>query len=164
MVLAPGDLIDADVDQPGQAVRIQFLVGDPLTHRADGAPGDAGERGHRGLVGLGDQPHDQVLEVAGEPRPGAGETHRLGHHTMLRTAQPATAHYQHADPSAQVKMPPPGIDRPAVVPVPGLVRTRRAGHHPTAGTQPDQHRAAAGHPAQVDIGDGHAVQLQDTVE
>jgi hypothetical protein len=34
-------------------------------------------------------------------------------------------HREHAGPSAQVKVPPTGIDRPAVVPMPGSVRARR---------------------------------------
>ena len=164
VVLAPGDLIDADVDQPGQSLRVQLLGGDPLAHRADGAPGDPRERGHGGLVGLGDQPHDQVLEVGGEPGSGAGEVDSLGDHAVFRASQPAALHRQLADPSAQVKMPPPGVDRAGVVPVSGPVGTRRAHQRPASQTQPNDHRAFAGNAARMHVGDGRTLQFQDTVE
>jgi hypothetical protein len=53
VVFAPGDLIDADVDQPGEPVGIQHVDGDPLTDPAHCAPGDAGETADGGFVGLG---------------------------------------------------------------------------------------------------------------
>jgi hypothetical protein len=86
VVFAPGDLVHPDVDQPGQPVGVQHVGGDPLTDRAHGAPGDPGEAADRGLVGLGDQPRHQVLEVAGVPGIRARERHTLGQHTMLGAA------------------------------------------------------------------------------
>ena len=65
VVLAPGDLVDTDVDQPAQPVPVEHVRRDPFADRADGAPRGPGEAGDRGLVSLGDQPRHQVLEVAG---------------------------------------------------------------------------------------------------
>jgi len=50
VVFAPGDLVDTDVDQPAQPVRVEHVDHDPLADRADGAPRNPGEAGDRSLV------------------------------------------------------------------------------------------------------------------
>ena len=83
---------------------------------------------------------------------------------MLRAPQPAAQQRQLADPSGQVKVPPPGIDRAPVVPVPGAVRARRADQDLTSQTQPQSDRSVAGQTVRMHAGDGHAFQVKDTVE
>ena len=105
-MLAPGDLIDADVDQPAQQVGVQLLGHDARTHRPDGAPRNTAERRHRLLVTLAGQPDHKVLEVAGEPRSRPRERHRLGQDTVLGAAQPTSPQPEHTYPPAQVQVPP----------------------------------------------------------
>jgi hypothetical protein len=118
VVLAPGDLIDPEVDQPAQPARIEHVGRHALADRADGAPGDPGERADRGLVGLGDQPRHQVLEVSSVARSRPCERHPLDPHAMLRAAQPSASHRDPANPPAHVQVPPARVNLPRVIPMP----------------------------------------------
>src|SRR6266545_2657748 len=64
----------------GEAVFVEFGGYDAFADAPDGVPVDAQEPGDGGLVGLGRQVSSHVFEVAGEPRPVAGERYRLDHH------------------------------------------------------------------------------------
>ncbi len=161
VVLAPRDLVNADLDQPGQPVRVQLLRGHPLTHRPDGAPGHPGERGHRGLVRPGGQPHHQVLEVSREARPGPGERDGLGEHAVLRAVQAAPAHHQPTLASAQVKVPPPGVHPSLVVGDAGREVTARAGQPAPPGGYLNDHRTTS---VQVDVDDPDPIDPQQAVE
>jgi hypothetical protein len=104
VVFAPGDLIDADVDQPAQPVRIEHVRGHPLADRADRAPRDADEAGDRGLVGLGHQPRHQVLDVAGVAGPVSGEWHALHQQPVLGAPKPPAPQHDPADPATHVQL------------------------------------------------------------
>lgn len=160
VVATPGYFVDADVDQIREPVRREFLGGDPGAHRAHGAPGDAAEHRHGGLVGLGGQPYHQVLEVSGEPRAGAGEVDRLRQHPVFRATQSPAPQGEHADASAQVQVPPRRIYIAGVVAVTGRIVAVRAPHPVALRT----HR----HPYPViddlDVADGGLRQGQQSIE
>lgn len=131
VVLAPADLVHANLGQALRPARVQLLVGDPLTHGPDGAPGDPGERRHRGLVGPSGQPHHKVLKVGREARTGPGERDppRSPPHAPDRptgaAASPAPAGVRPGQDASSAS------PRHGVVPVPGAERAVRTGQHPT---------------------------------
>jgi hypothetical protein len=89
VAVAPGHLVDPDLEQVVEAVRVQFVGADTLDDPPDGAPVDPQHPGDRRLVGAGRQPRDEVLEIAGEVRAAASEWHLLGAHAVSRADQPA---------------------------------------------------------------------------
>nr|WP_244867168.1 hypothetical protein [Rhodococcus sp. B50] len=157
---APGDLVDADVDQIRQPVRVELLGGDPGAHGADGAPGDSAEHRHGGLVTLGGQPHRQVLEVAGEPRSGAGEVDGLRQHPALRAVQSPAPQGEHTDASAQVQVPPRRIDVAGVVAVAGRIVAVWAPHPVAFRTHRDPYPVID----DLDVADGGVRQAQQSGE
>ena len=77
VVLAfPADLVDPDVVEIVQTVRVELVVADALDDPPDGVPVDPQHPLDRRLVGPRRQPRDQALEVARELRPRAGRTAR----------------------------------------------------------------------------------------
>jgi len=161
VVATPADLIDPDVDQPVQAVSVQAVGDHPLTDPPDGVPVDAAEAGDSGLVGLGSQVGDQVLEVAAEPRPGPGERDRLHPHPVLGTVQ-ATQPGPHADlPATEVQVPPRRAHLPGVIPCPGAERAQRADQAPPSQRDVDPDRRAAD---ERHVQDRDALQAQKAVE
>ncbi len=99
-----GDLVDADAVQPVQPRRVQLVVDHPSDDRADRAPVDTAQPGHRGLVRPRRQPRDEILEVGDEPRPYTRERRPLGDHAMLGAAQPS-------QPGPHQQLPRPEIQR-----------------------------------------------------
>lgn len=140
VLLAVGDLVHPRLEQLVQT-RVVELVGDhPLDDRAGGAPVDAHQAGDRGLVGVGDQPGDEVLEVAGEPRAVTGERHRLDHHPLAAPAveppQPAAHHHP---PDPEVQRPPRRGALLPVVPRGGAPPAMRALQQPPPQPDIDEH-------------------------
>ena len=64
MALAPSDLIDRDLEQIVQTTLVEQFVADALDDPPDRLPVDPRQPAGRGLIGLGRQPRDEVLEVA----------------------------------------------------------------------------------------------------
>jgi hypothetical protein len=150
VVPAPRNLVDPDVDQIREPVRVELVGDDPAADRADGAPGDPAEHRHGGLVGLGGQPYRQVLEVAGEPGSGSGEVHRLDQHPVLGASQPPAAHREHTDASTQVEVPPRRVNLPGVVAVHGREGAVRAPHPAAVGAHRHPHPIVG----DLDVADG----------
>ena len=101
------DLIDPDPRQPGEPVHLGVHVGaDPRHDRADGAPGDPHQLGHRRLRARHRQPGHLIVEGAGVsgavPRPG----HRDHRRTMDRTVHSGRVGLEHRLDRAQVQRPP----------------------------------------------------------
>jgi hypothetical protein len=109
MALAPRDLIDRDLEQSLETVAIELLVSDSLDHPPDRVPVDPGQPAGRGLVGLGRQPRDQVIEVAGEPGTVASERHALHQGAVLGTDEPPQPAADLQPPTPEIKMAPAGI-------------------------------------------------------
>jgi len=78
VLLAPGDLVDADVEQVLEPVGVELVLGDALDDPPDGAPVDPHQPTDRALVRPGGQVGDETLEVPGEVRARPGERHALG--------------------------------------------------------------------------------------
>src|SRR5205814_4748820 len=90
VVLAfPADLVDPDLKEVLQPVRLELVGADPADDPPDGVPVDPDQAGDRGLVHRSRQPSDQLLEVAGEPRPVPRERHRFHSHAMLGALKPS---------------------------------------------------------------------------
>jgi hypothetical protein len=160
MPAAPGDLVDPDLKQLVQTRVVKLLVTDALDDPPDGLPVHAQQPRDRRLVGLGHQPRDEIIEVAGASRAVAGKRDALDMHTMLGAAQPTQRRIDLQVPHAQIQMAP---DRLMALLV--LAMTRREGavraHQPPT-TQRDPHDDPIGledhraHP--------HPFQLQQTAE
>ena len=93
VALAPRDLIHRDLKQIAQPVGTQKLVADALDDPPNGLPIDPQKPRDRGLIRLGRQPRDQIVEVAREPGAVAGKRHALHVHPVLGAAkapQPGT--------------------------------------------------------------------------
>jgi len=138
VVLTPGNLIDTDIHQIRQAIRVEDVTDHAFADRPDGAPRDPGETAHGGLVGLGYQPRHQILEIPGESRPRPRERHPLSAHAMLRAPQPPAPHLHPAHPPGEVEMPPRRVDLTGVIAVRRRERTQRA--HQQLPRQPDGHQ------------------------
>jgi len=131
VALAPGDLVDAGLEQLLEPVRVEPAGGHPLADHPNGPPGDPDKPRHRGLVHAGRQPRHQVLDVAGEARLRPGERHLLGAHSVGGTVDPAQPGRDDQPEAAKVQVAPRGVHRASVVARPGRVLAVRA-HEPAA--------------------------------
>ena len=125
VVLAPGDLIDPDHDQPVEVVVVEFGGHDAFADPPDRVPVDPQEPRDRALVGAGGQERGGVLELGGKPRTVAGERRPLGDHPVLGTAQPTPLGPHHHHRGSEVQVPPTAGHRPLVVARPGRIVTQR---------------------------------------
>jgi hypothetical protein len=64
---APGNLIDPNLKEVLQPVRVQLVLADAGDDPADRVPVDPGQPLDRGLIGPRCQPRDELLEITGEP-------------------------------------------------------------------------------------------------
>src|SRR5659263_499657 len=96
--------------------------------------------------------------------PGPRERDPLGHDAMGRAVQPAPPHPHLTDPSAQVKVPPAGIDTPQVIPRRRRERAQRTGQHPPPQRHVDHDRTTRSGRAQLDARHPDPGQIQDTIE
>jgi len=85
---APRDLVDRDRGQIAQLLAVAEVLADALDDPPDRLPVDPRQPARRRLVGLGRQPRDEVIEVAGEPRTVSRERDPLDVHAVLRAAHP----------------------------------------------------------------------------
>jgi hypothetical protein len=131
VALAPGDLVNADLEQFVQAAVVEPVDHDPLADRPDRLPGDPDQPPDRGLVHPGGQPRDQVLKVAGEARLDPGERHALGAHPMRRAGQPAQACLDDQPQAAKAQVAPGRVHGAGVVARLGRVLAVSA-HQPAA--------------------------------
>lgn len=119
MLLAVGDLVDADLVQVVEAVWVELVGHDAFDDGADGAPVDPTQPTDRGLVHARGRPCHEVLDVAGEPRAMAGEVDGLHDHPPAGSAcQPPQRRADRDPPHAQVHRPPGRGMRLGVVPPP----------------------------------------------
>lgn len=160
MPLAPAHLVDADDEEPVETVRVEALGHDPFDDAPDGVPVDTHQPAQRGLVHGRGQPADQILEVAGEPRPGPGETDALGADTVVGAAKPAQIGAHVEPPVPEVEVPPARRDRPDVVAGPGGERALRAAQLPAPQPDGDDHPGLL----EVHVGDGDPGQVQQALE
>ena len=123
MALAPRDLVDRDFKQVAEAVPIEQFVADALDDPPDRLPVDPRQPAGRRLVGLGRQPRDEILEVAGKARAAPGERDALDVHVVLRTAQPPQPGVNLQAPAAEIQMAP---DRVVMLLVLAMARGVRA--------------------------------------
>ena len=137
VVLAfPADLVDPDLKEVLQPVRVELVGADPADDPPDGVPVDPDQAGDRGLVHRSRQPSDQLLEVAGEPRPVPRERHRFHSHAMLGALKPSELGAELEAPDAEIEMPPARLDRLLVVAVARGELAQRALEPPS----PQRHR------------------------
>src|SRR5918997_206698 len=107
------DLVDADRDEPVEAVLVEVIGDDALNDLPDGVPADPQQPGDRGLGHLLRQPRHDVLKVAGMRAAGPGPRHGLGAHPASRATQPAQLTLDHAAVCAQVQVA-PALDAPVM--------------------------------------------------
>jgi hypothetical protein len=161
VVLAPRHLVHTDGHQPVQPFGVQLGGHDPFADASDGVPVDTQEPADGGLVRFGGQKPGHVLEVAGEPRPGPGERHGLGHHPTLGAVQPTQLGADGDDGRAEVQMPPRRGDRTPVVAPPGVPAAVRADQPPPAQRHIHRQQARRG---QRHATHPHTGQVQQTIQ
>src|SRR5680860_1502662 len=93
---------------------------------ADGVPVDPDQPADRGLVGARGKPRDELLEIAGELRAGPGERDALDADAAGRALKAPQPSPDLQPPHAEVEVAPARVDRPPVMPVPGLKLALRA--------------------------------------
>jgi hypothetical protein len=129
-----GDLVDADAAQPVQAVAEGFDVGpDPGDDRADGAPGDPHQLGHRGLGTLRDQPCHRLVEAEGVPGTMSRPRHVRDYDAVLAAGHPRRLGLHEHLHRREVQSPPPAPTLASVIttaapttdPAPGARRQHR---------------------------------------
>ena len=160
MALAPGDLVDADLDEAVEATGVQFVGADARHDPPDGAPVDAQHPGDRRLVCPGRKPRHQMLEVVGEVRAVAREGHCLGADAVLRADQPAQPRSNLHAPDPEVEMAPVAVDRTDVVTVRRAERAQRADQPPTTQRDLDDHAIGL----EANGADPHPLQAQQQRE
>ena len=132
VLLAPGHLVDADIEQLIQAVGVELVAGDALDDPPNGAPVDPHQPADRALVGPRSQVGDEALEVPGEVRARTGERNALGAHPMNRAGQSPQLRTDLKPPDPEIQVAPDREHRPDVVAVRGAERALRAHQTPAA--------------------------------
>lgn len=160
VVLAPGDLVHPDAEQPVEACRGRARSDDSLTRSAHRAPRHPAQAGDRCLVHPRRQPRQQFIEVAGQLGSWPGERHALDDDAVSRAAQPAQRRGQLHAPHAQIQMPPARLHRSRVVARAGRVAAVPA-RQPAA---PQHDRDHDDRRPERDIDDVHALQAEQTLE
>ncbi len=156
----PGDLVDPDLEQAVQPAGVDVGVHDPGADRPNRSPGHPEQPADRGPVHLGGAEGHQVLEVAREPRPRAGERHSLGHYAVHRAPKTAQACGDDQRPPPQVEVPPAGVDVPGVVAKGRGVAAVRAVKEPAAKRHGDDHGVGA----ERNLADARTLQGQQVVQ
>jgi hypothetical protein len=165
VVLLPRNLIDSDIHQPRQPIRIQHIPRHPLADHPDRAPTDSSERADRRLVSFRNQPRHQLLEITREPRFRPRERYLLGEHPMLGATQPSPPHPDPAHPTTQIKMTPPGVYVPRVIPMRRRIRALRTHQQPPGQPNPHVYLTATGlYLPRPRIDRCHTRQTQQTVQ
>jgi len=159
-VFAPADLVHADTEDAVEAGGVQVCGDDPPAGSAHGTPRHAAQPCDRGLVHLGRQPCQQVVEVAGQLGAGTGEGDALDDDTVVRAPQAPQRRSDLDPPPAHVEMAPRRCDRTGVITPPGLVAAVAA--HEAATSQRNGHENDRG--AEGDAGDVDAIEAHETLE
>ena len=141
MALAPGDLVDRDVKQIAEPVLAEHLFADALDDPPDRLPVDPRQPAGRGLVGLGRQPGDEVLEVAREAGAVTGERDALHAHAMFGATNPPQLGVNLQAPTAEIQVPPDRVVMLLVLAVARGVRALRAMKATAAQRDRDHHMA-----------------------
>jgi len=115
VLLAPGHLVDPDLEQRIQPARVELVGDHPSADRPDRLPGDPHQPADRGLVHPGGQPRHQVLEVAGAARLDPSERDLLGADPVLGAVDPAQFGLDDQPQAAKVQVPPAGVDPAGVI-------------------------------------------------
>jgi hypothetical protein len=111
-------LVDADVLQSIEQLRLTAASHHALNHGAHGPPGDPHRLGHRGLVASLGEVGDVVLEISGVARFVLRPRHQLGNHPASAAVNPPEVVSQRDLHPAEVQVAPGA--RPLVVdPAPG---------------------------------------------
>ena len=127
VVLAlPADLIDPDLKQVLETVRVQFIGADPADDPPNGVPVDSHQPGDRRLVNFGGQPGDERLEVAREPGAVPSERHALDPNPVLGALQSPQLRADLQAPDPEIEMPPDRLDLLTVVTMASRERAQRA--------------------------------------
>jgi hypothetical protein len=158
LTLAIADLIDADLDEPGEPALVEVVADDALDDPADGLPSDPEQRRDRRLGHLLGEEGDHVLEVArvADARPGEG--HRFHPHAAVGADDAPQAVLDEAALATEIEVAPatgmaivhPGEDLAAA----------RAHRAPPAERNLDDHPLRA----ERDVDDPGAGQAQQAVE
>jgi len=104
--------------------------------------------------------HDELLEVAGGTRIGAGERHLLDPHAVLRTLEPAKLRAELQPPHAEVQVPPDRLCTLLVVTVRRGVAAERADQPTAPQREPDDDPVLA----ELNIADPHPAEPQQPRE
>jgi hypothetical protein len=100
----PAHLVDPDLEQVLQAIGVEPGLHHTGDHPPDGVPADPHEPADGGLVHLGGEEADEVLEVAGVAGAGPGKGDAFCHHAVERAVKPPQlgAHLQAPDAEVEV--------------------------------------------------------------
>jgi len=128
------DLVDPNAGEAVEGiVRGPSVIDHPGDDRPDRSPGHTHEGDHRRLGGVGNQPGDLVIEVAGVAGAVAGPGHLGNRRTVLGAVHPGSVGLQITHERAEVQCPPVPPALPLVVagstasaaPAPALGRAPR---------------------------------------
>jgi hypothetical protein len=152
------NLIDADRDQPGEALLVETVSDDALHDPPDRVPTDPQQPGDRRLGHLLRQPGDHVPEVTGVARAGPRPRDRFELSAAVRTPHAAKLALDHATRRTEVEVTPALDAMPVHMHAPAGLPTTRA--HPATAAQADGHD----HPlaAEADVRDRRARQAQQS--
>src|SRR5436305_577731 len=142
VLLSPGHLVNPDLEQPLQPLRVELVGSDALDDPPNGSPVDSEHPLDRRLVRLGREPLHELLEVTGEVRSWTGERHPLGPHPVHGANEPAERCADLEPPDAEIQVPPVGLDLADVVAMRGRVAALRADQPPAAQRDLDGHPAS----------------------
>ena len=152
------DLVNADHHQALQALDIEAVSDDPLDDLTDGVPANPQQRGDRGLGHLLGHEGDQVLKVAGVPRPGPCPRNRLHADAAVRATHAPQLVLDQAAVAGQVEMTP--APPRAVMDLPAQLPAARACRPPAPERNPDRDAGRA----EEHIRDTGALQRQQPIE
>jgi hypothetical protein len=139
VLLAPGHLVDPDLEQIVQPIRIELVGADARDDPPDGVPVDPDQPLDRRLVGPGGQPRDERLEVAREPTRVPGERNALHPDPVLGALKPPQLSAELEPPHAEIEVPPDRLDMLAVMTVRRGELAQRAPQPPTSERDPHHH-------------------------
>ena len=112
---APAHVVDPDLEKTVQSARVETGLHHPGDHPPDGVPVDPHEPADGGLVHLGGEEADEILQVGGVARTGPGEGDAFCPHAMIRAGQPPQLGTHLEAPDTEVEVAPRRLDRTAVI-------------------------------------------------